>query len=59
MGVRTDHFLEIDCSYFDIDQVNGFFNSDNSFTIFQNNVRSLNLNMHLVEEIFLGCEKKT
>ena len=35
-----------------------FFNSDNSFTIFQNNISSLNLNMHLIEEIFLDCDKK-
>lgn len=56
--VRTDHFLEIDCSYLDTNEVNDFFNSDNSFTIFQNNISSLNLNMHLIEEIFLDCDKK-
>ena len=47
-SVRTDHFLDIDCSYLDANQVNGFLNSDNYFTIFQNNLNTIN-NMHLVD----------
>ena len=57
MRVKTDHFLEIDCSYLDPDQVNNFLNTDNSFTIFQNNLCSIS-NLHLVDEIFLDCDKK-
>ena len=50
--VKTDHFLEVDCSYLDPNQVNDFLNSDDYFTIFQNNLRSMKSNMHLVDEIF-------
>ena len=57
MRVKTNHFLEIDCSYLDPDQVNNFLNTDNSFTIFQNNLCSIS-NLHLVDEIFLDCDKK-
>ena len=56
--VKPDHFLEIDCDYLDTNEVNDFLNSDNSFTIFQNNLDSMNLNLHLIDEIFLDCEKK-
>ena len=57
-SVKIDHFLEIDCAYLDTNEVNNFLNSDHSFTIFQNNLRSMNLNLHLIDEIFLDCEKK-
>ena len=56
--VKTDHFLEVDCSYLDANQVNDFMNSDDYFTIFQNNLRSMKSNMHLVDEIFQNCTKK-
>ena len=56
-SVRTDHFLEIDCAYLDANQVNNFLNSDDSFTIFQNNLNTIK-NMHLVDEIFVDCDKK-
>lgn len=56
--VKTEHFLEIDCSYLDTNQVNDFLNADNYFTIFQNNLRSMNLNLHLIDEIFQDCTKK-
>ena len=56
--VKTDHFLDMDCSYLDSNQVNDFLNSDDYFTIFQNNLSSMNLNLHLVDEIFQDCNKK-
>ena len=46
-GVKTEHFLEMDCKYLETDEVNDFLNSDDSFTIFQNNLRSMPLNLHL------------
>ena len=47
-SVSTEHFPEID-----------FLNSENSHTIFQNNLNSLTKNLHLIDEIFLDCDKKT
>ena len=56
--VKIDHFLKLDCTYLDTNEVNDCLNSDHSFTIFQNNLRSMNLNLHLIDEIFLDCDKK-
>lgn len=51
--VKLDHFLDINCDYVDSNQVNEeFFQDDSKLTIFQNNIRSLNKNFHLVEELF-------
>ena len=55
--VKTEHFLDIDCSYLDTNQVDDFLNADKYFTIFQNNLRSMNLNLHLIDEIFQDCAK--
>ena len=55
--VKPDHFLEISCDYLDPNLINDdFLKSDStSLTVFQNNIRSLNKNFHLVEEIFNNC----
>lgn len=57
--VDTDKFMEVNCAYlypYSLDrtylQV-----SESDLTIYQNNIRSLNKNLHIVKEIFFKCEK--
>ena len=56
-NVSFDHFLKINCSYLGANEVDdAYLNETNQeLTIFQNNVRSLKKNFHLVEEIFQKC----
>ena len=52
--ILTDHFLDINCSYFEPNLIDSSYLKNNDFeiTLFHNNVRSLNKNFHLVQEIF-------
>ena len=56
--MKFDHFLDINCEYLDPNLIDcDFFKEDSSqqLSIFQNNIRSLNKNFHLVEELFVNC----
>ena len=57
--VSSDHFLEISCEYLEPNSINDdFLKRDNTkLTILQNNIRSLNKNLHLVEEMFNECSQ--
>ena len=55
--VKIDHFLNLNCTYVDPNEVND--NSlaleESTFSIFHNNISSLEANFHKVEEIFGKC----
>ena len=57
--VDTNKFMKINCSYLDPNEIKeSFFEvGDTDLTIFQNNIRSLNKNFHIVKEIFKDCDK--
>ena len=55
-SVKLNHYLDINCDYLEQENVNDtLLNISSSFTIYQNNIRSLNKNFHAVEEIFQNC----
>ena len=58
--VDRNEFMEINCSYLDPVDISKTLLEvgENDLTIFQNNIRSLNKNFHLVEEIFYECNKR-
>ena len=54
-----DHFLDVKCSHLDPNLLNDTYlaNNPSELVIFHTNIRSLQANFHLVEEIFLNCDK--
>lgn len=56
-SVKFDHFVDINCNYVDPGRITDeFIGNDHSFTIYQNNIRSLNKNIDSIqEEIFMEC----
>ena len=57
--IDTRKFMEVNCSYIKANDINDSFLdfNDIDLTIFQNNIRSLSKNFHLVEEMFKDCSK--
>ena len=55
-SVYFDPFLDVNCSYICPTDVNDdFLDVSSSFSIFHNNICSLNKNFHKLEEVFLNC----
>jgi len=55
-SVYFDPFLDLKCSYMCPTEINDeFLSPSSSFSIFHNNIRSLNKNFHKIKEIFQGC----